>query len=162
MKVKNWEIRLSHKEDASSMMELENLVWTKGTTPAEIQFDSEAEFLEKNPPGSKTVAVLDGKVVGILGYHAPHSLKAVQHVLELDIAVHPAYQKQGIAGQLMDALKEMARKNGVKKLQLRVLSTNEKAIHFYQKNGFHKEGVLEKQFLLDGAYVDDIFMAYFL
>lgn len=110
------EIRLSRKEDAASMLELENLVWTKGTTPAEIHFDSEADYLVKNTPGSKTVADIDGKVVGILGYKQPIPLPTNAHVLELDIAVHPDFQKQGIARALMDHLKNIAQENGIKKI----------------------------------------------
>ncbi|STY35671.1 GNAT family N-acetyltransferase [Listeria fleischmannii] len=156
------EIRYSKKEDATDMMTLEHLVWTKGTTPSTIHFDSPAEYLAKNPAGEKVVAVQDGVVVGILGYHSPTPLKSNQHVATLDIAVHPDYQKQGIAQELMTYLKEQAKNEGYTKLQLRVLSKNEKAIRFYQKNGFHEEGRLEKEFILDREPVDDIIMALFI
>ncbi|WP_088810945.1 MULTISPECIES: GNAT family N-acetyltransferase [Listeria] len=156
------EIRHSKKEDAASMMALEHLVWTPGTTPSEIHFDSPADYLAKNPAGDKFVAVNGDQVVGILGYHSPIPLPSNKHVATLDIAVHPDYQKQGIASQLMTFLKENAKKEGYTKLQLRVLSKNEKAISFYTKNGFHVEGRLEKEFLINGEYVDDIIMAYFL
>ncbi|WP_239255791.1 GNAT family N-acetyltransferase [Listeria ilorinensis] len=156
------EIRKSRKEDAHSMMELEHLAWTAGTTPSEIHFDSEAEYLLKNPVGSKIVAVMDGKVVGILGYKSPIPLKTNAHVAELDIAVHPDYQRHGIGIQLMTYLKETAPTEGYQKLQLRVLSNNEKAIRFYKKNGFQIEGELKKEFLINGIYIDDIIMSYFL
>ncbi|EHL2592084.1 GNAT family N-acetyltransferase, partial [Listeria monocytogenes] len=45
---------------------------------------------------------------------------------------------------------------------LRVLSINQKAIRFYEKNGFKQEGLLEKEFIIQGEFVDDILMAYFL
>lgn len=90
------QIRLSKREDAASMIELEHLVWTPGTTPGDIHFDSEAEFLLKSPPGSKIVVVTDDKVVGILGYKSPIPLASNKHVAEIDIAVHPDYQRAGI------------------------------------------------------------------
>lgn len=34
--------------------------------------------------------------------------------------------------------------NGIKKITLNVLETNEKAIYLYKKFGFKKEGILEK------------------
>ncbi|WP_163651950.1 GNAT family N-acetyltransferase [Listeria sp. PSOL-1] len=155
-------IRGSLAQDTAQMIELEHLVWTCETTPAEIHFDSKAEYQFKNPPGSKTVAVIDKKIVGILDYKTPTPLKTAQHVILFDIAVHPDYQRQGIGIALINYLKETAQLQGFKKLQLRVLASNQKAIHFYKKNDFHIEGILKKEFCINGQYVDDIFMAYFL
>lgn len=156
------QIRLSKREDAASMIELEHLVWTPGTTPGDIHFDSEAEFLLKSPPGSKIVVVTDDKVVGILGYKSPIPLASNKHVAEIDIAVHPDYQRAGIGQLLMDKMKEVAREKGYIKIALRVLSINQKAIRFYEKNGFKQVGLLEKEFIIQGEFVDDILMAYFL
>lgn len=50
------QIRLSKREDAASMIELEHLVWTPGTTPGSIHFDSEAEFLLKAHPVPKLLS----------------------------------------------------------------------------------------------------------
>lgn len=59
-------------------------------------------------------------------------------------------------------MKEVAREKGYIKIALRVLSINQKAIRFYEKNGFKQEGLLEKEFIIQGEFVDDILMAYFL
>jgi len=40
-----------------------------------------------------------------------------------------------------------------------VLGTNSRAIALYCAAGYREEGRLEGQFLLDGRYVDDVFMA---
>lgn len=156
------QIRLSKREDSASMIELEHLVWTPGTTPGDVRFDSEAEFLLKNPPGSKIVVEKDEKIIGILGYKSPIPLPSNKHVVEIDIAVHPDYQREGIGQLLMDKMKEIARGKGFIKISLRVLSINQKAIRFYEKNGFKQEGRLEKEFIIQDKYVDDILMAYFL
>ncbi|MBC1936197.1 GNAT family N-acetyltransferase [Listeria grandensis] len=155
-------IRKSTQQDATDMMELEHLVWTSGTTPGEIHFANEAEYLLKNPAGSKVVAEIDGKIAGILGYHSPIPLKTNQHVLDLDIAVHPDFQKHGVGSTLMEELFRIAKAENKEKISLRVLSTNEKAIQFYTKHGFKKEGQLHNEFIINGEYVDDIFMAIFL
>lgn len=158
----NMQIRLSKREDAASMIELEHLVWTPGTTPGEIHFNNEAEFLLKNPPGSKIVIVEADKVIGILGYKSPIPLPSNKHVVEIDIAVHPDFQRAGIGQILMDKMKEIAQEKGFIKISLRVLSINKKAIRFYEKNGFKQEGLLKKEFIMQGEFVDDILMAYFL
>lgn len=156
------QIRLSVREDAASMIELEHLVWTPGTTPGNVHFDSEAEFLLKSPPGSKIVVVKDDKVIGILGYKSPIPLPSNQHVVEIDIAVHPDYQREGVGQLLMSKMKDIAREKGYIKISLRVLSINKKAIRFYEKNGFKQEGLLEKEFIIEGNFVNDILMAFFL
>ncbi|MBA3925964.1 GNAT family N-acetyltransferase [Listeria rustica] len=155
-------IRKSIQEDAAGMIELEHLVWTAGTTPGEIHYNTDAEYLLKNPPGSKVVAEIDGQIAGILGYHSPIPLKSNEHVWTLDIAVHPNFQKHGVGSALMEELYRIAKAENKKKISLRVLSTNEKAIQFYTKHGFQKEGQLHNEFIIDGKYVDDIFMAVFL
>ncbi|MBC1575174.1 GNAT family N-acetyltransferase [Listeria booriae] len=155
-------IRKSTQQDAADMLELEHLVWTPETTPGETHFENEAAYLLRNPAGSKVVAEIDGKVAGILGYRSPIPVKANEHVLVLDIAVHPDFQKHGVGSALMDELFRIAKAENKEKILLRVLSNNEKAIKFYTKLGFQVEGRLHKEFILNGDYVDDILMAYFL
>jgi RimJ/RimL family protein N-acetyltransferase len=43
-----------------------------------------------------------------------------------------------------------------------VLDTNEAAVALYERNGFQREGVLRAEFIIDGAYVDDVIMARYL
>ncbi|MBC1778308.1 GNAT family N-acetyltransferase [Listeria booriae] len=155
-------IRKSTQQDAADMLELEHLVWTPETTPGETHFENDAAYLLRNPAGSKVVAEIDGKIAGILGYHSPIPVPANKHVLTLDIAVHPDFQKNGVGSALMDELFRIAKAENKEKLLLRVLSNNEKAIKFYTKLGFQVEGRLHKEFILNGDYVDDILMAYFL
>jgi RimJ/RimL family protein N-acetyltransferase len=40
-----------------------------------------------------------------------------------------------------------------------VLGTNTRAQALYLAHGYHVEGTLKGQFLLQGRYVDDVFMA---
>lgn len=158
------EIRDSLKSDAAAMMEIETLVWNDYTTPNKLEFPSEAAYLLKNPPGSKKVAVIDNKVVGILGYNyiTQTPLASREHVWTFDIATHPSYQRKGIGNALLTELKRLAKENKIHKLSLRVLSNNEKAIRLYTHQGFKIEGTLKDEFYLNGAFVDDILMAYFL
>ncbi|EFR90023.1 acetyltransferase, partial [Listeria innocua FSL S4-378] len=72
----------------------------------------------------------DEKIIGILGYKSPIPLPSNKHVVEIDIAVHPDYQREGIGQLLMDKMKEVAREKGFIKISLRVLSINQKAIRF--------------------------------
>ena len=59
-----------------------------------------------------------------------------------NIAVHPDYQRQGIGQRLIEAMKAWAAEQGVRKLSLRVLTTNPGAMEFYRNCGFVEQGRL--------------------
>lgn len=72
--------------------------------------------------------------------------------------VDPARQGEGIGSLLLDAAIVRARERGMRRLVLRVLSTNAPARRLYESRGFEVEGARREAFLLDGAYVDDLMM----
>ena len=75
------------------------------------------------------------------------------------LAVDPSAQRQGIARTLIDGAIAQARRDGVRRLRLRVLSTNPGARALYARAGFRVEGILEDEFVIDGERVDDVLMA---
>lgn len=155
-------IRFSELKDAAPLMELDNLVWDKNTAPEPLQWDSRDQYLLHCPPGAQLVAVVGDEVCGYVGFRPPTGLESNLHVYELNIAIHPSYRRQGIGLRLIGALKDLARLEGKRKLRLRVLSCNPGAVAFYKSCGFREEGRLVQEFYVDGRYVDDILMSYFL
>lgn len=152
------EVRFSKECDVEQLLELDNRIWSIATTPAVIKWDTVNEYRQRNPEGSQIVALVNGKVAGYLGYHAPTPLETNQHVLELDIAVDLPYQGMGVGKKLLAYAEQIFRQMGIKKLSLRVLETNTGAISFYKKCGFLEQGRLIKEFYLEGRYVDDLLM----
>lgn len=151
--------RLSEMHDAAALMEIDNLVWHRRNTPGEkMEWKSREKFLQSCPPGEQIVAGIGEAICGYVGFKPPTPLPSNAHVLELNIAIHPAYQRLGIGRTLMDALVRLAAERGVRKLSLRVLSSNPGAVAFYESCGFAEQGRLVEEFLLDGNYVDDILM----
>ncbi|RUT33345.1 GNAT family N-acetyltransferase [Paenibacillus zeisoli] len=153
-------IRLSELRDAAQLIEIDKLVWNSETTPAVLQPVTREGFLQLNPPGSQLVADMEGIVCGYLGFLCPTPLQSNDHVYEINIAVHPSYQRLGIGRALMDGMKQYAALQGKRKLSLRVLATNEKALEFYRSCGFIEQGRLVEEFYLNGRYVDDILLWY--
>ncbi|NED74569.1 GNAT family N-acetyltransferase, partial [Streptomyces sp. SID9944] len=51
-----------------------------------------------------------------------------------------------------------ARRQGARRITLRVLGHNTPARRLYESEGYAVEGVLPGEFLLEGAYVDDVLM----
>ncbi|MDN4525125.1 GNAT family N-acetyltransferase [Fictibacillus fluitans] len=150
--------RLSNRHDYPQLTELENLVWNKENSPAEIQYASTEEYAQHFPEGSQMLAVSDGRVCGCFSYRIPTHLESNRHVAELALAIHPDFQGQGVARALMKAGEEWMKRLGKTKLSLRVMATNPKAIRFYVRYGFVRQGTLVNEFLINGQYVDDIMM----
>lgn len=153
-------IRTSQLKDAPFLMEIDEKVWTPETTPSQVHWRSREQFLQSCPPGSQLVAVAGDSdiVLGYIGYKHPTELESNRHVYDIHIAVSPDHHRRGVGAKLMDALKRIAAQDGVRKLSLRVLSSNGRAIAFYEKCGFKEQGRLVEEFWLNGHYVDDILM----
>ena len=151
-------IRSSRIEDFEQLIELEHLIWNYTNTPMPMAWDSIADYAEHFPPGSQFVAIMEGRVAGNMSVKYPTPLECNRHVWEIAIGVHPDFQGKGVGSQLLQFLDEEGRKYGIRKISLRVLSTNKPAIAFYKKNGYREQGILIKEFFLNGEYVDDVLM----
>jgi RimJ/RimL family protein N-acetyltransferase len=80
-------------------------------------------------------------------------------VLEVKgLDVDPTRRREGIGSLLVGAAIARARERGMRRLVLRVLSTNDPARRLYERHGFELEGARREAFLLEGAYVDDLMM----
>ncbi len=151
-------IRLSELRDAGDLMEIDARVWNEANTPGTLADKTKEQYLQQSPPGSQLVAEIGGRAAGYIGFAHPTGLESNRHVYEINIAIHPDYQRMGIGRKLMAAMKEKAKADGVRKLSLRVLGTNQAAKAFYEQCGFRVQGVLPEEFWLGGRFVDDILM----
>lgn len=155
-------IRLSEIRDVRELILLDNMIWTEDTTPGPLMWRSREDYLLHAPPGSQLVALQHGELCGYVGFGCPSGMESNRHVCEVNIAVDPQFQRQGIGSRLIEAIKQHAVDNGIRKLRLRVLSSNEPALAFYRKCGFQEEGRLKEEFYLGGHYVDEVFMSCML
>jgi ribosomal protein S18 acetylase RimI-like enzyme len=106
------------------------------------------------------VATDGDEPIGFLVRSAWLPLGSAAHVARVrGLAVDPERQGEGIGGRLIEAAIGRSREAGIRKLTLRVLSTNPGARRLYERHGFVVEGTIRDAFLLEGAYVDDLLMA---
>lgn len=106
------------------------------------------------------VAVVDKKVVGLLGLETFPNKPRRRHVGTFGISVHDDWQGQGIGGALMRACLDLADNwLNLTRLELEVYADNESAIHLYKRFGFEPEGTLRQHAFRDGQFVDSIVMA---
>lgn len=74
----------------------------------------------------------------VLGYFV--AMKGVDEVHLLNITVEPAFQRQGWARVMLDALVLWARGQGAQWLWLEVRTGNLRAMHVYESHGFRRVG----------------------
>ena len=69
----------------------------------------------------------------------------------------------GIGTQLIDmAIRETKRLNNKEKIVLSCFSSNQRALHLYEKLGFQVIGLKKSQFYIDSKYYDEVLMELFL
>jgi len=157
------EIRAAEPGDAATLAAIDAVTWTTANSPAGLPTEPRPFFRAEEDPADTLVAVLVGRVVGYAKLRSTRSLPSHAHVLEINgLAVAPDAVGQGIGKTLVEAAVAEAELRGARKVSLRVLGTNAMARRLYAGCGFVEEGVLRAEFLLDGRYVDDVFMARFL
>lgn len=110
-------------------------------------------------PFSAFVAEYDGRVLGAshVGRNRPGP---ASHVANASFATHPEARGRGIARALVTHAKDWARAQDFRAMQFNfVVSTNEDAVHSWQKAGFDIVGRLPGAFLHpQHGYVDALVM----
>ncbi|MEV6543328.1 GNAT family N-acetyltransferase [Streptomyces sp. NPDC051665] len=116
-------------------------------------------FDERHAPGEHLVAELDRRIVGYIRLVPATSLACNAHVRQIQgLAVAGQARGHGVGRALIRAAMTEARRQGARRITLRVLGHNTPARKLYEAAGFAVEGVLPEEFLLDGKYVDDVLM----
>jgi putative acetyltransferase len=114
---------------------------------------------ERDPANAQLGAVIDGKLIGVVGLERPPALRRA-HVGSLGMAVHDAHQGRGAGSALLGALLELTdRWLNIRRMELTVYADNARAIGLYEKHGFEREGLHRDFAFRDGAFVDALAMA---
>ncbi len=113
-------------------------------------------------PGCLLLAAeLDGELVGNLGLHPdPHPCSG--HAAVVGMSVGERWRGLGIGGALLEASATWAAAHAVRKLALGVFPENRRAVGFYERHGFVREGLRRAQYERAGRYHDEVLMARFL
>ena len=85
-----------------------------------------------------------------------------QHKAHIVAGVCQSFTGKGIGTKLFQTLEAWARKNGLKRLELTVMTHNYRAIGLYEKMGFVIEGTKRCSLIVDGSCVDEYIMAKML
>jgi ribosomal protein S18 acetylase RimI-like enzyme len=152
---------MATRDDDRALAELDAQAWPRELWVVPPQDASQPFFGARRAPEDVIVATVDRVVVGYarLGRHMP--IPANDHVLHLEaLAVSPHARRSGIGSLLVAATIKEARRRGARKLGLRALSANSRAIRLYERHGFREEARLKDEIRLpDGSFADDLWFA---
>ncbi|MGG0753070.1 N-acetyltransferase family protein [Brevibacillus laterosporus] len=163
----NYTIRSAIEKDAKDLSELrlqidgetENLDREKGEAFIDVPgFERIIKTDTENKRNLFLVAVVHDRIVGFSRCEGNH-LKRFSHKIEFGVCVLKDFWGYGMGKNLLKESIFWADSNGIKKITLNVLETNDKAIKLYKKLGFEIEGILKKDKLhSDGKYYNTIVM----
>ena len=86
----------------------------------------------------------------------------IKHTAYIVIGIREKYRGLGIGTKFFEELNKWALKNSITRLELTVVTSNQPALHLYQKCGFTIEGTKKNSMIVDGTYVDEYYMAKLL
>ncbi|MFD6437245.1 GNAT family N-acetyltransferase [Streptomyces venezuelae] len=153
-------IRTARPEDDDALALLDRATWsTLHAVQPRPQPPYDPFFNDRFGPRDHLVAEADGRIVGYVKLGYPTPLLANAHVRQIQgFVVAEETRGRGVGRRLIRAAMDEARRQGAIRITLRVLGHNTPARKLYEAEGFVIEGVLPGEFLLDGAYVDDVLM----
>ncbi|MFF2651886.1 GNAT family N-acetyltransferase [Streptomyces sp. NPDC058045] len=153
-------VRFARLDDDAALGALDRSVWSPlhAVTPAP-QPPYREFFDERHAPRDHLVAEVDGRLAGYVRFGLPTPLVSHAHVRQIrGLAVAHESRGRGVARALLRAAMDEARRQGARRITLRVLAPNTPARCLYESVGFTVEGVLPQEFRCDGEYVDDVLM----
>jgi RimJ/RimL family protein N-acetyltransferase len=166
----NYTVRSAIDKDAKDLSELrlqidgetENLDREKGEAFIDISgFEQIIKTDTEKPRNLFLVAVVHNRIVGFSRCEGIY-LNRFSHKVEFGVCVLKDFWGYGIGKNLLKESVSWADSNGIKKITLNVLETNDKAIKLYKRFGFEIEGILKNdKILADGKYYNTIIMGRF-
>ena len=161
-------VRECAEADAESVLKLFRIVAAEsdnlGRLPEEIilTIEEEREYIRVRRDSLNSVMVLaelDARPIAIAGVEGL-KLKKFAHQGEVGMSVLRECWRLGIGLAMLEYLEAWARREGMRRLYLRVYDFNEPAHRLYRGAGFTEEGRLKADVLrADGTYGDTIYMA---
>lgn len=136
------------------------MTWPRGNTAQRV-----SDWVENNlnDPQRVFFVIASKQDQHPTGYIQITNIDFVSGVGELGICLHGEAQGKGYAQEAMKLLEQYVRSIfRIRKITLRVLASNERAIAFYQKTGFVSVGTYKRHFYQEERFHDVLIMEKFL
>ncbi|MCL7747130.1 GNAT family N-acetyltransferase [Halalkalibacter alkaliphilus] len=158
-------LRPAQKQDAKEIIYSVSSIIEQGTYIQKERVrtveEEEAFIEEMKESGNMYIVVeVNGAVRGIARV-IRGELEMKRHTGLFRTWLHEDAQGKGIGKKVMEYTLAWCNREYLHKLCLTVFASNKVAISLYEKAGFVTEGIQKEQAYLNGAYDDELFMAYF-
>lgn len=161
-------LRTVEVKDAEALIQVLNKIDGETTfllrEPGEfnLTLEEEKSFLENQINSEVNIMILaevEGIIVGMCGING-NKKSRLRHCATLGITIISEYWGMGIGRKLMETGIKWAKENGITRVELKVDTTNYRALSLYLKLGFEVEGTLKNdKRLSDGSYRNAYTMA---
>lgn len=118
----------------------------------------EIESMIRNDNSTIIVAEDGDELVGYLSAFG-RSQHRIKHIVTIGIAILQSHVGKGIGTMLFNELEVWAKEHNKHRLELTVMENNPNAYALYRKMGFEVEGVKKDSLLVNGEYINDIYMS---
>lgn len=118
----------------------------------------EIEALSKSKNSIIIVAEDGDELVGYLSAFG-RSQSRIKHIVTIGIAILQSHVGKGIGTMLFQEVEAWAKEHNKHRLELTVMENNPSAYGLYRKMGFEIEGLKRDSLLVDGEYINDIYMS---
>jgi len=160
-------IREVNKSDAKELVEYLNIIGgesdnlTFGVGEFGKTVEQEEAYIEnvlKENNALALIAIFDEKIVGNLNFSGGPRQRTA-HVGEFGVSVLKEYWGSGIGESLILYLIGWSKNLSIiRKINLRTRTDNTRAIKLYEKLGFLEEGIIKRDFLINGVFYDSLAM----
>ena len=134
-------VRGARPGDEDALLAVDRATWSPYSSPAPGPPEGPF-FNERTEPENVLVAELEGRIAGYGKIGHPTELPASAHVWYVSgLAVDPELEGRGAGRALMEALIELARERGGRRMTLRVFAPNERARRLYERLGYRDAGI---------------------
>jgi RimJ/RimL family protein N-acetyltransferase len=164
---KNVIIRKVHKSDAKELVEYLNIIGgesdylTFGAGDFGKSVEQEEAYIEnilKEENAIAIIAEINGKIVGNLNFSGGPRQRTA-HAGEIGVSVLKEYWGNKIGEDMIKYLIEWSKTSSIiRKINLRVRTDNKRGIKLYKKLGFLEEGIIKRDFLINGEFYDSLEM----
>lgn len=157
-------VRRAVEADDAALLAIELTAWD-GTSgfPSLTSGELSEFFSERSGPDAHLVAEADGEVLGYLRLQDKYPFPEGSGVLAINgLAVALNARGRGVGSILLEAATAEARRRGARKITLHVHAINAQARRLYERHGYTLEGTHNREFQIDGEYVDALDLAKFL
>jgi len=160
-------IRNGNPIDAEKMIDYLNIISTEsdfltfGKGEVKVTLEEERKIIEDCLISDNKlfiVAEANGRIVGSLFFRGGTKPRT-KHTGEFGVSVLKEYWGLGIGTKLISYLIDWANEtNIIKKINLRVREDHQRGIDLYQSLGFKAEGIITRDFIVDGKFFSSISM----